>query len=286
MTQPLTAVRQTTCRCLVGTAAAVALCLSSCGGGAEGTDPSSRPDISPHKLVPVENDTAEVYIRGVVLCDTGWEIGSTPDDGPPNTGAMDDDETQLLLRFHSDHTFEMHVPYSEFVDSEAPTPTPQDWRRNPQNGHAQTREVQLTGGHWWQTYTADNTHNLIMGIYFEISDVGEDPALASDVNDPEHRNPSAIWTWQYRGENICLHLRERTNAPDAQLGQYVFEGYVASGTMTVNAQRNVVSTNFGGGQTDLMIQDTYNFWTQPATYLPGQQWAPPEDDPLKIKEQE
>lgn len=278
MTLPFTAVRKSARRCMAGAvAAAVALCLSSCGGGgSEGTDPSSRPDISPHKLVPMENDTAMVLIRGVVLCDTGWEMGTTPDDGPPR---VDDEETQLTLYFHSDGTFEMEVPFSEFVDSPGPTPPPQDWRAN----HAQTRNVQLANGHWWQTYTADNTHNLIMGICFEISDVGEDPALQAE--DPVN-NPSGIWTWQYRGENICLQLRERTNAPDPRTGSYLFDGYVASGSMTVNAQRNAVDTSYGGSGKALFIQDTYNFWGQPSTYLPGEQWTPPADDPLKIKEQE
>lgn len=281
MTQPLTAVRQTTRRCAAGAvAAAVALCLSSCGGGSDGTDPSSRPDISPHKLVPVENDTATVLIRGVVLCDTGWEIGSTPDDGPPNAGSMDDDETQLTLHFHSDGTFDMEVPYSDFVDDPtggSPTVPPPGNR----GATAPTRNVQLTGGNWRQTYTADNTHNLIMGINFDISDVGEDVALVDPIN-----NPSGIWTWQYHGENICIQLRERTNAPDARLGQYVFDGYIVSGTMTVNAQRNAVETSIGHPGKALFIQDTYNFWGQPATYLPGELWTPPEDDPLKIKEQE
>lgn len=280
MTLPFTAVRKSARRCMAGAvAAAVALCLSSCGGGTEGTDPSSRPDISPHKLVPMENDTAMVLIRGVVLCDTGWEMGTSPDDGNGPMPRVDDDETQLTLYFHSDGTFEMEVPFSEFVDSPGPSPTPQDWRAN----HAQTRNVQLANGHWWQTYTADNTHNLIMGICFEISDVGEDPALQAE--DPVN-NPSGIWTWQYRGENICLHLRERTNAPDPRTGSYLFDGYVASGSMTVNAQRNAVDTNYGRSGKALFIQDTYNFWGQPSTYLPGEQWTPPADDPLKIKEQE
>lgn len=286
MTLPFTAVQKAACRCIAG-AAAVALCLASCGGGgSEGTDPSSRPDISPHKLVPVEGDVAVVRIRGVVLCDTGWEMGTDTEDGLP--GAIPDpDESQLTLYFHSDGTFDMEVPVSEYVDFEATTPPivpPGDWRR----AHAQSRFLgRLEGGHWWQTCDSDNTSNLIMGICFEISDVGTDPLLAAPENDPEGRNPSAIWTWQYRGENICLQLRERTNAPDPMMGMYRFDGFVMSGKMYVNAQRNVVTVNAEGyTPKDLYITDTYNFWTQPTTYFPGEQWTPPEDDPLKIKEQD
>lgn len=259
-------------------AAAVALCLSSCGGGTEEADASSRPDISPHKLVPMMNDVAVVYIRGVVLCDTGWEMGSStdiapgPPDGPPR---LDDTETMLMLSFHYDGSFEMNVPFSTFVDD----PTQLEYR----GGVAVTRTIELANGRWWQTSTADNTHNLILGINFDISDTGEDPGLV----DPA-RNPSGIWTWHYHGDNICLHLRERTNAPDAALpnGGYRFDGYVASGTMTVNAQRNDVTTSFGGSPTVMFIKDTYNFWGQPVIYGPGENWVPPEDDPLKIKEEE
>lgn len=262
---------------MVGTlAAAVALCLSSCGGGTEGTDPSSRTDISPHKLLPVETDTAVVYIRGVVLCDTGWEMGSSldPFPGPPDDPRLDDTETMLTLYFMPGGDFAMEVPYSTYVDD----PTQLDYR----GGVAITRNVQLTGGRWWQTSTADNTHNLILGVCFDISDVSEvtDPALVTG------RNPEGIFTWRYHGEHICLQLRERSNAPDPTLNSYRFDGYVVSGTMEVEAQRNIVDTSYGSGVKQLHIRDIYNFWTQPAIYFPGEGWVPPEDDPLKIKEEE
>lgn len=260
-------------RCLSGAAAAAAaVCLSSCGGGGSGgSDTSDRPDISPHQLVPVEGDTAVIYIRGVVLRDTGWEIGSSvddrnpgPADGPP---PLDDTETMLTLYFQPNGEFTMDLPFSSFADDAANDAT--------RAAQALTRNIRIENGHWWQTNTSDNTHNMVLGIYFEGTDTVEDPDPARG----SATNPMGYIRWEYRGENLSLHLRTRSNAP-SMLGMYRFDGAVTSGKMYVKTLRNDVTASYGGGQSTLFFEDVYDFWGQPAIYFPGAAWAPGENDPL------
>lgn len=257
-------------RSLTGVAAAAAaVCLSSCGGGgSDGSDTSGRPDISPHKLVPVENDTAVIYIRGVILRDTGWEIGSSAE--PANPGPadqVDQTETMLTLYFQPNGAFTMDVPFSTFVD---------DPNQDGRAAQAITRSARIEGGHWWQSDLTDNTPNLIMGVNFEGADAGADPQGASA------HNPEGLYRWQYRGENICIQLRTRSNAPTMVQGSvsYRFDGAVLSGKMYVRSLRGEASTTMGGEQATIMFEDEYDFWGAPAIYFPGAAWTPGENDPL------
>ena len=227
--------------------------MSSCsGGGGDETDSTRRFDYSPHALVPEGTAQTEVRVRGIHFSNTGWEMGTTPDDGPPPVDAT---ENQFTLFCNGDGadslcgTVLVRFPWSSMVD-------------NPDDPHRTLEPVgdenwAVAHGTWWQERISKE-NNTVMYVHFQ----------AEGYYDMDGDRLQVI----YKGDDLRFLLRERT----MDNGDYRWDGAVTNGKVYMYGS---VMTSAQGAATKPTIKEV-NFIAEPCTFiLHGSNWEPdPGDD--------
>lgn len=164
-------------------AALMLVALPACTGGSGADDSEKAPvrDISPHSLVPEGATAAELYVIGVHITMSGWEIGTDPgvDGGDPT-------ERPLRMSFRPDGTMEMWLPISSVRDAELLQEDP-DF------------QGPYFVGTWQQSDHVADQHNRVMYINFRAHG---DIATTNLAAHPD----GFIHCWA-TGQDICLHLR-------------------------------------------------------------------------------
>lgn len=202
--------------CLASLSAASVLALVGCGGGGDSGNAGLVADNSPHHFVLDGQTGGRLTIRGVILPNTGWEIGSTPDEG------LDPTESMLTFDIMADGSMTLYLTPSSIDPHEADQPVRTE----------ETYMKRIDDCKWWQNVV--NTQTNMLG------------SLEFEANDEQYGI-------QYRGKGICISISKVTpdetmdhespvyqTQKEAAPDSYTYTGYTMGGTMTI--QRNKLLT--------------------------------------------
>ncbi|MDO5449506.1 MAG: hypothetical protein Q4F30_01315 [Akkermansia sp.] len=211
--------------------AAAVLALASCGGGGEESAPTGA-DISPHQFVMDGQQGGMMTIRGIIIPNTGWEIGSTPDEG------LDPTESMLTLTLMPDGTMELAVPASSIADNpDAPA-------RNPRvEGTWSQPEIGMLPNNLYPlNFQCDDTD---YGIQYRGRNIRMHIFKVTPDESMDHESP--------------IYIAQKEASPDA----YTYTGYIVDGRFTIE-YKDVVTQGATSGKpmfVDIQIIG------QPAVYM-------------------